>query len=137
MTQPARTKTWQRVLDCIIGLIIVLIGVGEFARFVHHPLHHPIHGFVWAVLLVGSGAAVVAGAVMRTVRPGRKQSVGFQFELGGWGGSAFLIFVYAVIDFSHHQDLSLLEALILIVVMLLGSWLRLVAAMRDVIRGRT
>lgn len=136
MTQPARTKTWQRVIDCIIGMIIVLIGVGSFARFLQHPIQHETYGLVWAVLLACSGAAIIVGAMMRTVQPGRKQSVGFQFELGGWGASAFLIFAYAAVNYTKDHDMILLLALVLIVVTLFGSWLRLVAAMRDVITGR-
>lgn len=134
MTQPARTKTWQRVIDCTIGAIIVLIGSEEFTRFLHHPIHHQVRGMTWSILLTASGVAIIAGAVLRTVRPGQKQSIGFQFELAGWGAAAFLIFFYAVVDYTINQDLALLEALLLIVTMLLSAWLRLIAAMRDVIK---
>lgn len=131
MPQSARTKTWQRTIDSIAGVIITTLGVYMASEFLTHPRHHQILTVAWAALLAGTGVAVVVGAILRTITPGRRQSVGFQFELGGWGGSACLIFWYSVIHYWHGRDLALFGALLLIVVMLAGTFLRLVAAMRE------
>lgn len=135
MSQPARARIWQRIIDCIIGVIIGIIGVGEAVEFTAHPLHHEIAGLIWAVLLTVAGALTAAGAIMRTVQPGRKQDAGFGCELCGWGGSAFLVLFYAVIGFSHDHNLILLLLLLAFSTTLLGSWIRLLAAMRDVHKG--
>lgn len=131
MSQAARVKRWQRVLDCIEGSIIAGLGVVMFYSFLVHPRHHVVPTLTWSVLLGLSGAAIVVGAVLRTVEPGHRQSVGFQFELCGWGGAASLILWYALIHFSHHGGLALLLALLLSVTMLMGAEFRLVAAMRE------
>lgn len=133
MSQSARTKRWQRILDSLVGAVIVYLGINRFGYFTHHP-HWPAYGYVWSVLLIGTGIAVIVGAALRTIRPGHRQSTGFQFELGGWGGSACLLFWYGVVSFSHNRDAALLGLFTLAVLMLAGAFFRLVGAMREGIR---
>lgn len=131
MTQAARVKRWQRFLDCIEGGIIAGLGVVMFDSFATNLRHHVVLTLAWSTLLGLSGLVIIVGAVLRTAKPGHRQSVGFQFELVGWGAAASLILWYALIHFSHHGGIALLLALLLSVTMLAGAEFRLVAAMRE------
>jgi hypothetical protein len=135
MPNTDRTSARQRAVDAAAATLITIVAAILIYRWAQpHPIHHPgthiLYG-VWAVLLASSGVTLLVGTVLRTLTPGRRQNIGIQAELWGWGASSFLIFWYATLRVSIDHDLAMLGALLLMCVLLLSPWLKIMFAWRE------
>jgi hypothetical protein len=140
MPNTDRTSIRQRAVDAAAAALITIVATILIFRWAHpHPIHHLgthiLYG-IWAFLLTASGITLLVGVILRTLTPGRRQNIGIQAELWGWGASSFLVFWYATLRVSIDHDLAMFGAILLVSILLLSPWLKIMFAWREARRRR-
>lgn len=118
-----------RGIDIAIGAGLTVSGslmVVGFAR--PKALTDTIHYLAtlsWSVVLACGAISILLGSVLRTERPGRRQSFAYGLELGGWAFTFGAVMVYGIANTASHGSAAGNAALFVLAAFLLGRFLHL------------